>query len=193
MIIKGVDIMQHHQLKMSIVAALFAAIIAIFAQLTIPLPLVPITGQTLAVGLAITILGLQYGTIAVTLYIALGAIGLPVFSGMSGGFGVIIGPTGGYIIGFFVQALGMGLYLERFGYTKTHALVANLIGMIITLIIGALWLKLFMHLSWMQAFVTGVVAFVPVGILKAVIAGWFGSILRERLIKARLLIVKSSY
>ncbi|WP_010286154.1 biotin transporter BioY [Kurthia massiliensis] len=185
--------MQHHQLKMSIVAALFAAIIAIFAQLTIPLPLVPITGQTLAVGLAITILGLQYGTIAVTLYIALGAIGLPVFSGMSGGFGVIIGPTGGYIIGFFVQALGMGLYLERFGYTKTHALVANLIGMIITLIIGALWLKLFMHLSWMQAFVTGVVAFVPVGILKAVIAGWFGSILRERLIKARLLIVKSSY
>lgn len=185
--------MQHHQLKMSIVAALFAAIIAIFAQLTIPLPLVPITGQTLAVGLAITILGLQYGTIAVTLYIALGAIGLPVFSGMSGGFGVIIGPTGGYIIGFLVQALGMGLYLERFGYTKTHALVANLIGMIITLIIGALWLKLFMHLSWMQAFVTGVVAFVPVGILKAVIAGWFGSILRERLIKARLLIVKSSY
>lgn len=180
--------MQHHQLKMSIVAALFAAIVAIFAQITIPLPLIPITGQTLAVGLAITILGLRYGTISVLLYIALGAIGLPVFSGMSGGFGIIIGPTGGYIIGFLVQALGMGLYLERFGYTKTQAIIANFIGMVITLFIGAAWLMVFMHMSMTQALWTGVIAFLPVGIVKAVIAGWFGAILRERLIKARLLI-----
>lgn len=183
--------MQHNQLKMSIVAALFAAIIAIFAQITIPLPLIPITGQTLAVGLAITVLGLRYGTLSVLLYIALGAIGLPVFSGMSGGFGTIIGPTGGYIIGFLVQALGMGLYLERFGFTKGQAIIANLIGMVITLAVGAAWLKIFMHMSYSQALWTGVIAFLPVGIVKALIAGWFGAILRDRLIKARLLITRT--
>ena len=82
-----------NKLKMMIVTALFAAIIGIMAQLTIPLPLVPITGQTLAVGLAATILGSRYGTISVLVYLAMGAVGMPVFSGMSSGLGVIFGPT----------------------------------------------------------------------------------------------------
>ena len=87
--------MSNTKLKMWILSALFAAIIGIFAQITIPLPLIPITGQTFAIGLAVTILGLRYGTLSVFIYILLGAIGIPVFSAMSGGLGIVAGPTGG--------------------------------------------------------------------------------------------------
>ena len=182
--------MQHNKLKMWIVSALFAAIIAIFAQITIPLPLIPITGQTLAVGLAVTVLGLRYGTLSVLLYILLGAIGLPVFSGMKGGIGIILGPTGGYIAGFLVQAIGMGLYFETFGYSKTQAIIANILGMFITLAFGTAWLKVLADLTWVKAVLSGTAPFIIVGLLKAVIAGWVGAIVRERLVKIRLLETK---
>ena len=68
------------KLRMMIISALFAAIIGVLAQVTIPLPLVPITGQTLAIGLAATILGSRYGTLSVLLYLCMGAIGVPVFA-----------------------------------------------------------------------------------------------------------------
>ncbi len=81
---------------MLIVTALFAAITGILAQVVISLPLVPITGQTLAIGLAATILGSRYGTLSSLLYLIIGAVGVPVFAQMTSGFGVIFGPTGGF-------------------------------------------------------------------------------------------------
>lgn len=80
--------MKNEQLKlrMMIVTALFAAIIGVLAQMTIPLPLVPITGQTLAIGLAATILGSRYGTLSVILYLIIGSAGVPVFAEFSGEF-----------------------------------------------------------------------------------------------------------
>src|SRR5699024_494516 len=93
--------------------ALFAAIIGILAQVTIPLPLIPITGQTLAVGLAATILGSRLGTIAMLLYIAMGAIGIPVFAQMTGGLGVIFGPTGGFISDLFQPLLLSDFILKK--------------------------------------------------------------------------------
>lgn len=71
--------------KNYVLAAFGAAIIAVLAQVTIPLPLVPITGQTLAVGLVATILGPRLGTLAVAVYLLLGAAGLPVFAMFTGG------------------------------------------------------------------------------------------------------------
>lgn len=95
---------ERQKLRGMMIASLFAAIIGIFAQITIPLPLVPITGQTLAIGLAATILGARYGTLSVLLYILMGAVGIPVFSQFSGGFSVLVGPTGGFIVGFIPTA-----------------------------------------------------------------------------------------
>lgn len=170
-----------------VVTAFSAAIIAVLAQITIPLPLVPITGQTLAVGLVVTILGIKYGTLSVLLYILLGAIGLPVFSAFSGGLGILIGPTGGYIIGFLVQAFLMGLYMDQFNKTYFHAIIANLFGMIVTLAFGATWLKILGDLSWTAALMSGVVPFIIVGVIKAILAAWLGIIVRNRLLSARLL------
>lgn len=179
--------MKNSQLKMWITSALFAAFIGIFAQLTIPLPLVPITGQTFAIGFTVTVLGMRYGSLSVLIYILLGAIGVPVFSAMSGGLGIIFGPTGGYIIGFLPATLLMGLYFKIYGYSKTHAISANLIGMVITLIFGTIWLKYGSGLSWPTAFSAGIYPFLIVGVIKAVLAALAGITVRRRLISAKLL------
>ncbi|KZE64646.1 BioY family transporter [Fictibacillus phosphorivorans] len=177
----------NERLKMSLYAALMAGITAILAQLTIPLPLVPITGQTLAIGLCATILGKRYGTMAVALYIAMGAVGLPVFSEAKGGFSVLVGPTGGYIIGFIISAYIMGLILEKTRFTLTPAVIANIIGMVITLVVGAVQLKFAAGLTWDQALSGGVYPFIIVGVIKAVLASVLGITIRRRLLAAKLL------
>ena len=95
--------------------ALFAALIAVCAFITIPMPLpfISFTLQTFGVFAALGILGGRDGTTAVAVYILLGAIGVPVFSGFRGGFGVLIGPTGGYIAGFLGAALVYWLLTAR--------------------------------------------------------------------------------
>lgn len=91
-------------------SAVFAAVIAVMAQLSIPLPGgVPLTLQTLGIMLAGIVLGPRRGTLSVLIYILLGAIGLPVFAGFKGGLSSVIGPTGGFIISFWVVSLCAGL------------------------------------------------------------------------------------
>jgi biotin transport system substrate-specific component len=174
-------------LKMSLYAALMAGITAILAQLTIPLPLVPITGQTLAIGLCATILGRRYGTLAVGLYVAMGAVGLPVFSEAKGGLSVLAGPTGGYILGFIISAYIMGLILEKTTFSLFPAVAANIIGMVITLMFGAVQLKYAAGITWEQALSGGVYPFIVVGVIKAVLASILGITIRKRLLAAKLL------
>ncbi|WP_205683770.1 biotin transporter BioY [Brevibacillus migulae] len=175
------------RLRGLILSALFAAITAILAQVTIPLPLVPITGQTLAVGLAATILGSRLGTLSMLFYALLGAIGIPVFSEAAGGFQVILGPTGGYIIGFIVTAFVIGLIIEKTRFTFTNAMIANIIGMVVTLAIGVVQLKFVTGMTWDAALAAGVYPFIVGGIVKAVIAAYIGIIVRKRLAQAKLL------
>ena len=85
---------------------LFAVVIAICSWISIP-TVVPFTLQTFAVFLAVAVLGGKRGTLAVIVYVLLGAVGLPVFSGFKGGIGVLLNTTGGYIIGFVFSALVM--------------------------------------------------------------------------------------
>lgn len=92
------------------VTALMAAATAIMAQISIPLASgVPITLQTFGIALCGYILGSRPGAISVAVYIALGAVGLPVFASFKGGIHVLFGPTGGFIWGFIVLALLSGL------------------------------------------------------------------------------------
>ena len=170
-----------------ILVAFCTSIIAVLAQITIPLPLIPITGQTLAIGLVVTILGLKYGTYSVLLYIILGVVGLPVFQTFTGGVGIIFGPTGGYIIGFIPAALIIGYYLQKTNMTFMHACIANILGMIVTLMFGAIWLKLLNGLTWEQALLAGVIPFLIVGVLKSVIAAFVGIVVHQRLKQAKLL------
>ena len=173
--------------KALILVAMCTSIICLLAQVTIPLPLIPITGQTLAIGIVATILGSKQSSITVFVYLTLGLIGLPVFSHFTSGFGILFGPTGGYLLGFLPTAYLIGLWLEKTSYTYIQAFIANMIGMCITLIFGAVWLKLITEISWYEAGVTGILPFLPVGIIKAFLAAWFGIAIRQRLNSARLL------
>ncbi|KAA0562120.1 biotin transporter BioY [Bacillus sp. CH30_1T] len=175
------------KLRVIIHCAIFAAITGIFAQIEIPLPLVPISGQTLAVGITATILGSRYGAFAMICYAALGAVGVPVFAGFSGGAQVLVGPTGGYIFGFIVAAFFTGFILEKTKFTIPMAMVANTVGMIITLILGTIQLKFVADLSWNQAMAAGVYPFIVVGLIKAFLASWIGITVRQRLVQARLI------
>ncbi|MED1825237.1 biotin transporter BioY [Brevibacillus agri] len=181
--------MRNERLRWLLLSAIFAAVTAVLSQLTVPLPLIPVpfTGQTLAVGLAATILGSRYGTLALLIYVLLGAVGLPVFAEASGGVQVLVGKTGGFIFGFIATAYVTGLYLEKFGFTLKHAVVANVIGMFVTLAFGCVQLKYVLEIPWDKAIAFGATPFLVVGVIKAVLAALIGIKVRERLIASRLL------
>lgn len=179
--------MNGEKLRMIIHCAIFAAMTGIFAQIEIPLPLVPISGQTLAVGITATILGSRYGALSLICYAALGAVGVPVFAGFSGGAQVLVGPTGGYIFGFIIAAYFTGLILEKTRFTIPMAMIANTVGMIITLILGTIQLKFVADLGWGQAMAAGVYPFIVVGLIKAFLASWIGITVRKRLVQAKLI------
>ena len=105
--------------------ALAAALITVCSWISIPLT-VPITLQTFAIFTVVGLLGMRRGTIAVLIYILLGAVGIPVFSGFKGGIGALLGNTGGYIIGFIFSALLTGALLKLWG-NKVWALIVSMI------------------------------------------------------------------
>lgn len=118
--------------------SLSIAVMAICSWISVPLT-VPVTLQTFAVFAIVGLLGLKRGTLAVLLYILLGAIGIPVFAGFTGGFGILIGNTGGYIIGFILSALVVGFITKLFG-KKTPILVISMIaGLLICYLFGTAW------------------------------------------------------
>ncbi|ASN04969.1 biotin transporter BioY [Virgibacillus necropolis] len=179
-----------YNLRSMIVCSMFAAVTAVLAQIEIPLPLVPISGQTLAVGLTSTIIGSRLGAIAMMCYAAIGAVGAPVFAGFSGGLHVLLGPTGGYIFGFIIAAYVIGYILEKSSYTVKMAMLANTIGMVIILLCGTLQLKFVLDLSWSVALVSGVYPFIVVGLIKAFLASWIGIVVRKRLDQANVLLTQ---
>lgn len=116
----------------------FAVLIAICSWISIPTA-VPFSMQTFAVFLTVGLLGGKRGTMAILIYILLGAIGIPVFTGFSGGVGVLAGTTGGYIIGFITAALAMW-GLEKILGKKTWALALSMIvGLAICYAFGTAW------------------------------------------------------
>ena len=118
--------------------ALGAVIIAVCSWISIP-TVVPFTLQTFAVFSVLGLLGGKRGTISVLIYILLGAVGVPVFAGFSGGFGVILGPTGGYIIGFILMGLLYWLMEKLFG-TKIHIrIISMVLGLLVCYAFGTAW------------------------------------------------------
>ena len=118
--------------------ALFACLMAICAWISIP-GLIPFTLQTMGVFLAVGLLGGKRGTVAVLVYILMGAVGLPVFSGFAGGLGKLLGMTGGYIVGFLVSALLMWAMEALFGSKKWVLPVSMVVGLIACYAFGTAW------------------------------------------------------
>lgn len=117
---------------------IMAAIIAVCSWISIPAT-VPFTLQTMGVFMAVGILGGKRGTLSVLTYILLGTIGVPVFAGFSGGIGVLLGTTGGYIVGFLFSALIMWAIEKLFGKGKIVLVISMLAGLLVCYAIGTVW------------------------------------------------------
>jgi biotin transport system substrate-specific component len=134
--------------KVNYVVLIIAAswLLAISAQFTFNLPFspIPITGQTLAVLLIGSLLGKNRGAAAVGLYLIQGAAGLPVFAGGKSGFITLIGPTGGYLIGFIAAAYIVGILAElRYDKSLVYIGFSMFVGSLIIYIFGLFWLVQF--------------------------------------------------
>lgn len=169
------------------IIAIAAAFMAISSQFTIPLPLVPLTLQTLSVGIIATVLKPYDSLFSILLYLVLGAIGLPVFAGGAAGFGVILGPTGGFLIGFLIQAQQVAQLSKLSELLKTTKskialfIIANIIGTTWCLAMGTVWLAVFSGLSLQAGFKAGFLPFIIPGLIKAILAAVIGYYIRRAL------------
>ena len=148
----------------------FAALIAALTVIgTIPLGVVPLTLQTLGVLLAGAVLGARTGALAVALYLAVGAIGIPVFAGGASGIAAFVGPTGGFLLGFVLAAWLVGFLTERImpAYPFWKALGVTVLGSVSVYLIGIPWLSVTLGTP---AVVASLAVFIPGDLLKAVLA-----------------------
>jgi len=150
--------------------ALFAGLTALGAFVRVPLPFtpVPVTLQVFFVLLSAVVLG-RSAAISQALYLALGAAGLPLFTGAAGGFAHLLGPTGGYLLGFVAAAWVTGSIARRYRGTA-DTLLALLLGIAIIYFCGTLQLALLLHLSPWRALQLGVLPFIGADLLKAAAA-----------------------
>lgn len=118
--------------------AIFAALMAICSWISIP-STVPFTMQTFAVFLALILLGGKRGTMAVLVYLLLGAVGAPVFAGFSGGIGILLGSTGGYLIGFLAQGLLYWLLVKQPVTNRWFEIAVLLAGSVVCYLFGTVW------------------------------------------------------
>jgi len=151
-------------------AGLFAALTAVGAQVSIPIGPVPITLQVLFVLLSGLILGPRLGFLSQAVYLVAGAIGLPVFAGFSGGFAYLYGPTGGYLLAFPLAAFVVGWIAPESGEKVSRMLAASLLGVLVIYLLGWLRLGLFLGGDFGKALALGVLPFVPVDVVKAVVS-----------------------
>lgn len=164
-----------------------AALTAVLAQVAVPLYPVPITGQTLAVLLVGATLGAARGALSLALYAVLGIVGLPVFSDYASGVHVVLGPTGGYIVGFIVSAALVGWLSERAWERQIlKALATFAAGTLVVFAVGLPWLAIALGLDLWQTLEAGLFPFLIGGAVKALIAAgllplaWWGADRLER-------------
>jgi biotin transport system substrate-specific component len=153
------------------------ALTAAAAQLVIPMWPVPITGQTFAVLLVGTTLGALRGALSMILYVGLGALGLPIFAQGASGLAKVMGPTGGYLIGFVLAAVVVGWLASRQWDRKILGAIGTfLAGTVVIYAVGLPWLSVALGqlgypndaAATLQA---GLYPFIPGDILKALAAG----------------------
>ncbi len=151
---------------------LMSALMCILGPMSIPIPFspVPISLTTFTVILSVLILGLRLGFISYLVYFLIGLVGLPVFSGFSGGFSKVIGPTGGYLIGFFLIIMVTGYVMEKKPNHFIFTVIGITIGLIACYLLGTLWLCFQLDLDFVAGLYAGVIPYIPGDIVKIAFA-----------------------
>lgn len=163
--------------------ALVTAITCILAPLSIPLPFspVPLSLTNLVLYISIFVLGWKSATVSYLVYLFLGTVGLPVFSGFAGGLGKLAGPTGGYLVGMIFLTILSGWIAERFSKKPVLIFIGMLLGSAVNYLFGTTWLCMQLHLSFAEGLMIGVVPYLFFDIAKMLIALFVGLTIQKRL------------
>lgn len=173
---------ENKSLKGMIYASLFGAGTAVGAFIMIPLPPVPITLQTLFLYIATALLGGRLAALSQFVYLLLGIIGLPVFSGGKSGFGVLFGPTGGYLLGFVLGAFLIGILIDLKKNPRPLWMGFSMVmGTIIIYVLGVAQLSVIAKLSILKAVSVGALPFLIGDLLKIIIAVFISIRVRDRI------------
>lgn len=168
--------------------AVFAAILCLMSPIAVFVGPIPVTLQMFAVLFAAVVLGAKKSVIVVVVYILLGFFGLPVFSGGKAGAGVLLGPTGGYIVACIPAAFVMGLLcsnkIKNTEIKLAAGMVAGLISVFICYLFGTLWYAYVSEIDFKHALSVCVLPFVPFDLIKIVFAVVFGRIIKRSLLKS---------
>ena len=173
--------MKKNKLFNFVLAALFAALIAVFSQISLKLGDIPFTLQTFAVALCAYTIGVKFSTISIATYLVIGAIGIPVFANFRGGISVLFGATGGFLIGFFVMAICFALtYAIKNIPLK---IVVNFAGLIGCHLLGTIWFMILSNVGFIQAITVTSLPFLLKDIVSMVLAYLIANRLRKVIYK----------
>ena len=162
------------ELTKAVLSSLFAALISIGAYVALPLPgtPVPFVLQNLFIIVAAAVLGPRWGFLSVLIYLLFGILGMPVFSGGTGGIAKLLGPTGGYLVGYLPAALAIGFLADRGKRRFPSLLLAGFAGMTIVYCFGITWMKLSLGMSWGRALASGLLPFLLGDLVKILLAAF---------------------
>lgn len=159
--------------KEMLLCALMVAVLAVLAQIAIPIGPVPFTMSIMGVFLAGGLLGGRLGVITMLVYLLLGSFGLPIFSGGRGGLAVLAGPTGGFLWGYVIAAFLLGYLYRDAGSFKSRYIsffLAAVLGLVVVYALGVIQLKFVLGLDFPKALAMGVTPFIIPDLIKVLIS-----------------------
>lgn len=163
--------------------ALMAAVTCVLGPLSIPIGPVPVSFTNLAIYITVILIGYKSGTISYVIYLLIGLVGVPVFSGFSAGPGKLLGPTGGYLIGFIFLAIISGIFIEKFSDNYILWFVGMVLGTAVCYLFGTVWFVISMKTTFVAALSMCVFPFIPGDIAKMIIAIFLGNAIRKRIVR----------
>ena len=169
------------------VTALMAAAMCVLGPLTVPIGAVPISLANFVISLTAWLLGPKFGTLSVAVYLCIGLIGVPVFSGYGAGLAKLAGPTGGYLVGYLLLALIGGLFIEKSNGNPVVSGIGLVLGDAACYVLGTAWFVFQMQCELGYALSVCVYPFIALDLAKIVVSCVVGALLRKRLVQAGVL------
>lgn len=167
--------------------ALMAALMCVLCPVSVPIGPIPISLSILVILLTVYVLGPWRALVSYTVYLLLGAVGMPVFSGFQGGLAKLAGPTGGYLAGFWLMILVAGIIMEKGKRNLLVTILGMLVGVAIDYAVGTAWFVFQTESTVVHALDVCVYPFIPFDVAKIVIAVLLGGVVYQGLQKAKLL------
>ena len=164
--------------------AIMTALTCILAPFSLPIGPVPISLTNLVIYFSLYLLGWKLGTLSYVIYLLIGLVGVPVFSGFTAGPAKLFGPTGGYLIGFIPMAIIAGIVIDKYTEKWLLCLLAMIAGTIVCYALGTAWLAYEAEMTFQAALMAGVIPFIIGDIAKMIVAIIVAPMIKNPLVKA---------